>query len=103
MSDLRIYETPTGDLVEQNGGSPRLLKPVFQLRWRLPHARPVATLSGDRTLYLLPDGNLVLHTRTGPHLMEVAGRAEVTPDMVEVAILEQDAWDIFSDVFPSAW
>jgi hypothetical protein len=94
MSALRIYEAPDGRLVEQNGGLPRLLRPVCEMAGLPAGAVPVAKLAAGRVMYLLPDDDLVLETMEGIHLLMATARTTVTPDMQVVAVLHlvQDPW-----------
>jgi hypothetical protein len=94
MSALRIYEGPNGHLVEQNGGLPRLLTPVCEMEGLPPGAVSVANTLDGKSVFLLPDDDLALRTRAGFWLLTAVARAEVTPDMEEVAslYLEQDPW-----------
>jgi hypothetical protein len=95
MSALRIYEAPDGRLVERNGGLPRLLLPVCEMTGLPAGAIPVAsTLLGKGVVYLLPDDDLAIQTPAGLHLLVATARAEVTPDMEEIAVLdlEQEPW-----------
>ena len=93
MSALHIYQAPDGHLVEQNGSLPRLLLPVCRMAGLPAGAVPVAnTLDGE--MFLLPDDDLAVQTRAGLQLLVAIARAEVTPDMEEIAVLdlEQDPW-----------
>lgn len=95
MSALRIYESSDGRLIEQNGGLPRLLLPVCEMT-RLPAGAVsvASTLLDEGVVLLLPDDDLAIQTPTGIHLLMATARAEVTPDMEEIAVLdlEQEPW-----------